>query len=112
MPEDILPIDATPTEWEIIQDLLRQFVPNREVWVFGSRAQFTAKPYSDLDIAIAGSVSGQPALSLGGMADLNHAFSLSGLPYKVDIVDWSTISEDFKKMIEQHRVLIFKPQSQ
>lgn len=109
MPKDILPIDATPTEWGIIQGILRQFVPNREVWAFGSRAQFTAKPYSDLDIAVVACLSGQPALSLVEMADLNHAFSISGLPYKVDIVDWSTISEEFKKSIDQHRILILKP---
>lgn len=109
MPEFAPPIAVTNVEWGIIQNILRHLVPKGEIWVFGSRAKFTAKPFSDLDIAIVGSLSGQPALSLGEMADLGDAFSGSDLPYKVDIVDWSSISEEFKKVIDEHRVLIYQP---
>ena len=109
MPEFAPPIAVTNAEWGIIQNILRQFALKVEVWAFGSRAKFTAKPFSDLDIALVGSLSGQPALSLVEMADLGDAFSSSDLPYKVDIVDWSRISEEFKKVIDEHRVLIYQP---
>jgi hypothetical protein len=31
---------------------------------------------------------------------LTEAFEESELPYKVDIVDWSTMSENFRKLIQ------------
>ena len=97
-----LPIAVTDKEWRIVQDILASIVPDWEVWAFGSRAQFTAKPYSDLDLA----VIGQQPLSLTNMADLSDAFSNSDLPYKVDIVDWATTSEPFKKIIEGRHIVV------
>jgi type I restriction enzyme S subunit len=109
MPEFAPPIAVSNAEWGIIQNILRQFAPKGEVWAFGSRAKFTAKPFSDLDIVLVGSLLGRPALSLGEMADLGDAFSSSDLPYKVDIIDWFSISDEFKKVIDEHRVLIYQP---
>ncbi len=96
------PIAVSDKEWRIVQDILASIVPHREVWAFGSRAQFTAKPYSDLDLA----VMGQQPLSLAELAELSDVFSNSDLPYKVDVVDWATTSEPFKKIIEGHHVLV------
>jgi type I restriction enzyme S subunit len=107
MPELAPPIAVTPHEWEILQDILHRFSPAQEVWAFGSRAQFTAKPYSDLDIALVNAVAEQFPTSASVMADLRNAFSSSDLPYKVDIVDWSSISDEIKRIIEGHRILIF-----
>ena len=101
------PIAVSDKEWRIVQDILASILPHREVWAFGSRAQFTAKPYSDLDLA----VIGQQPVSLANMADLSDAFSNSDLPYKVDVVDWATTSEPFKKIVEVHHVVVRTPAS-
>ena len=101
------PIAVSDKEWRIVQDILASIVPHREVWAFGSRAQFTAKPYSDLDLA----VIGQQPVSLANMADLSDAFSNSDLPYKVDVVDWATTTEPLKKIVEIHPLVVRTPAS-
>lgn len=87
-------------EHQIVAQILQQFVPNYPVWAFGSRVKGTAKPYSDLDLAI---ITEQP-LPLDIHADLVNAFSESDLPWKVDIVDWATTSESFRNIIQQQYV--------
>ena len=64
--------------------------------MFGSRIHGTAKPWSDLDLAIkAKSVLGWKLL-----AEIKEAFQESDLPFRVDIVDWNDIKESFRKAIE------------
>lgn len=95
-------IDIRPEQWAIVQAILRRHVPNREVWAFGSRARRTAKPYSDLDLAILG----DEPLGLALSAALSDDFSESDLPWKVDVVDWAMTSESFRRIIEKDRVLL------
>ncbi|MBF0160160.1 MAG: restriction endonuclease subunit S [Magnetococcales bacterium] len=95
-------IDIRPDHWGIVQGILQRHVPDREVWAFGSRAKWTAKPYSDLDLAILGDDS----LSLGILAGLEEDFSESALPFKVDVVDWATTSVSFRKIIEAGKVVV------
>lgn len=95
-------LDISSEHLAIVQQILRQLVPSCEVWAFGSRVKGTAKPFSDLDLVI---MSQQP-LSLALMASLHEAFSESDLPWKVDIVDWSTTSPEFRAVIEQQNVKV------
>lgn len=95
-------IDIRPDHWEIVKNILQKHVPQYEVWAFGSRAKWTAKEYSDLDLAI---ITDQP-LSLDISAILSDAFSESDLPWRVDVVDWATTSESFKKIIERDKVVV------
>ena len=87
-------IQITNEEKNIVQNILQKYVPDCEVWAFGSRVTNSAKKYSDLDLAIIGN---QP-ISAQKMADLNHAFSESDLIWKVDIVDWCNTADWFKKI--------------
>ena len=80
-------------------DTLQRHVPRYAVWAFGSRAKGNAKPYSDLDLAI---ITVRP-LPLDVSATLADEFSLSALPWKVDIVDWATTSEAFRGIIDATR---------
>lgn len=95
-------VDMRPSEWLIVRDILRRYVPSREVWAFGSRAKHSAKPYSDLDLAI---ITDQP-LPLDVAAGLRGAFSDSELPWKVDVVDWATVDESFRNIIRAERVVV------
>ena len=85
-----------------VRDILRRHVPHHEVWAFGSRARNTAKPYSDLDLAI---ISDRP-LSLRLIARLEDDFSESDLPWRVDVVDWATTQPSFRRIIEQSKVVL------
>ncbi len=95
-------IDIRPDHWAIVQSILQKHVPQCEVWAFGSRAKWTAKPYSDLDLAV---ICDRP-LSLDVSAGLADDFSDSDLPWKVDVVDWATTSEAFRKIIERDKVTL------
>lgn len=95
-------IDISPENWRIVRDILQRYVPDREVWAFGSRARWTAKEFSDLDIVIIG----DEPMSISLMADLREAFQESALPFKIDIVDWAAITPSFRQVIHSHKVSI------
>ena len=95
-------IDLSPPQWTIVRDLPHKHVPDATVWAFGSRATRHAKPYSDLDILI----DNTAPIPLDAIAALSDDLSESDLPYKVDIVDWATAREDFRRAIEGQRVLL------
>ena len=97
-------IDIRPDHWKIVRDILQKHVPQYEVWAFGSRAKWSAKDYSDLDLCV---ISDKP-LSLSVSAALADDFSESDLPWKVDVVDWATTAESFRKIIERDKVVVQK----
>lgn len=97
-----MPVALSELQLKIVLDVLSRVVPQREVWAFGSRATFNAKPFSDLDLA----VMGEWPLTLSQMAELAEAFSNSDLPFKVDVVDWATCSEPFRQIINDHHVVL------
>ncbi len=96
------PIDVQPDHWRIVDAILQKHVPQYDIWAFGSRARGAAKPYSDLDLAI---ITDRP-LPLAVAAALADDFSESDLPWKVDVVDWATTSDGFRRMIETDRVAV------
>lgn len=98
-------LDVLPAHWEIVQAILWRQVPEYEVWAFGSRTQGNARVYSDLDLVI---VTAQP-LSLDRLAALKEAFSESDLPWKVDVLDWATLSANFQQRVARSRIVIQKP---
>jgi predicted nucleotidyltransferase len=95
-------IDLDPRDWAEVQRILEAHVPQYEVWVFGSRATRTAKPYSDLDLAIITAST----LPLATMADLEAAFDESDLPIKVDVVDWASTADYFREIIRNTAVVV------
>ncbi len=90
-------IDLRPEFLGQVQAILRTYVPNRTVWVFGSRITGATKPHSDLDLVILGSKK----LPIETLSALNEAFATSNIPIRIDIVDWNRISEEFQKVIKQ-----------
>ena len=95
-------LDVRPDHLKIVQDILSTHVPDRQVWAFGSRVTGKARETSDLDLAI----MGDSPLEFESLAALRDAFSESRIPYKVDVVDWATISATFREMIGKNKVLI------
>ena len=93
-------VDLRPDHWEIVRSALRRHVPDREVVAFGSRATWTAKDYSDLDLAI----MGEEPLPLRTASALSEAFGDSDLPFRVDIVDWARTDDGFRAVIRRDGV--------
>jgi predicted nucleotidyltransferase len=95
-------LDLSPGDLAIVRDILRKHVPDREVWAFGSRAKGTARRYSDLDLAI---ITDAP-LSFKVCGDMAEDFSESDLPFRVDILDWATTRENFRRIVEMDKVVV------
>lgn len=92
----------TDEQWSIVKTILERHVPDKNVWAFGSGAKHKAKAFSDLDLVILGPHPLPPDVSSAMVDD----FAQSDLPWKVDVVDWATTSESFRKIIEQHKVVV------
>ena len=99
-------IDLNPKHLKTIQSILAEYIPTYEVRAFGSRVKWTAKDYSDLDLAVVGN---EP-LSLRQRGQLADAFEESNLPIRVDVLDWQSISEGFQKVILEKYEVIQKAQ--
>ena len=79
-----------------LKEIIFRFLDSKkyQIFVFGSRATEKAKKYSDYDIGI----FGKNSVSWKVLAEIEEALEESDLPYKVDIVDFSLVSSDFKKV--------------
>nr|WP_294508368.1 nucleotidyltransferase domain-containing protein [uncultured Rhodopila sp.] len=95
-------LDLSPRDLAIVQDILRKHVPDRAVWAFGSRVRGTARRYSDLDLAI---IADTP-LPLDIVGSIREDFADSDLPFRVDILDWGTASDPFRRVVEQDRIVL------
>lgn len=98
-------IDLRPDHWEIVLEILQRRLPSRHVFAFGSRATWTAKDYSDLDLAI----MGEQPVPLSVLSALNEEFVESDLPFRVDIVDFASLDDNFRAIIQQHGVPVQCP---
>jgi type I restriction enzyme S subunit len=95
-------LDVSPTHLEIVRAILRNHVPDLEVFAFGSRVQGTARRYSDLDLA----VMTQAPLCFAVLGALQEDFSASDLPFRVDILDWAATQDSFRRVIERDRIVV------
>ncbi len=88
MPDQINYVDC-------IKKIVLRHLPKNEyqVFLFGSRAVGNAKHKSDIDVGI----WGKQALSLKTKIAIEEDIEESIVPYKVDIVDFWTVDETFKK---------------
>lgn len=93
-------IDLTLEQLNLIKHVLSKHLSKTaKVWIFGSRVTGKAKPYSDIDLVI--DLSEPAPIEL--LAALTNSFIDSELPYKVDLVDWCSIDNDFRDLISQKR---------
>ncbi len=82
-----------------IKTIIRTYLPDQSyrLFLFGSRVAGYAKPYSDFDIGIAG--PRVPQITIGTIKD---ALEESNLPYKVDVVDFTDVSDTFRVHAEKY----------
>lgn len=64
-----------------------------KAFIFGSRTQPKHRKFCDLDVGIMGST----ALPASTLLQIKEDLSNSDIPYLTDVVDFSTVSKDFKE---------------
>jgi len=95
-------IHLTGAHYAILAPLLELYAPDQGVLVFGSRATGKVKPYSDLDLCL----MDEEPLSPEAIAGLHLAFEESDLPFRVDVVEWATLSDSFKAVVKRDGILL------
>ena len=88
---------------EQLEELLRRYVPDAEVWAYGSRVTGASHDGSDLDLVLR-----SPTLEpLGdGYLDLLDALEQSNIPILVQAHDWARLPGSFHREIERNYVVV------
>ena len=88
-----------------LEKLLREHVPDAEVWAYGSRVNGRSHPGSDLDLVLR-----SPTLKEcgGGYYDLLEAIEESTIPILVQAYDWARLPESFHREIERNHVVLLE----
>lgn len=98
-------IDLDAYQLEIVLGILDELAPRCEARAYGSRATWTAKDYSDLDLALLGPEPLPPAT----LWALQEAFEGSDLNIRVEVADWRAFSDGFRDAIAGDCVVIREP---
>ena len=96
-------LDLPSPYLKVVEALLREHVPDAEVWAYGSRINGMSHPGSDLDLVLR-----SPTLEqLGdGYYDLVEAFQESNIPILIQAHDWARLPESFHREIERDYVVV------
>ena len=90
--------EISTAQKKFIIKTIRAILPDAAILAFGSRIQGGAYPYSDLDIALK---SKQP-IKLSELGNLKEQFADSDLPFKVDLLDYQSTSDEFRQIINDN----------
>jgi len=99
-------IDLASEDQSEIKRILKEFAPECEASIFGSRVQGRAVKFSDVDILL----KVKKKLDWRRIEKLKDAFSESNLPIQVDVVDWHSASEEFRDVLYGNYEVIQTPQ--
>jgi len=89
---DISPtLDINPSDKVILFSLLEHYLPQTTVWAYGSRVSRRALPCSDLDLVVFSSAEQKHRIS-----SLKEALEESNLSFRVDILEWDSLPDNFK----------------
>lgn len=102
-----MPTIDLPPEWlAMVLRLIALHLPDAEVWAYGSRVQGSAHEGSDFDLVARNRTD--PERPVPGLGELRRAFSESGLPILVDVLDWALLPERFRNELARGKtVMIF-----
>ena len=94
-------IDITVRQRKTIVSLLERHLPGTTTWVYGSRAKWSARPQSDLDLVVFATPEQQSQVGA-----LREAFEESSLPFRVDLFVWDEVPKSFHREIEAEHVVL------
>ena len=97
-------IDITSQQRRTILALLERYLPDTEAWVYGSRANWTSRPESDLDLVVFTTREQRKQVEA-----LREAFEESVLPFRVDLFVWDEVPVSFRRQIDEGHVTLAAP---
>jgi predicted nucleotidyltransferase len=103
----MLNINLKPEYLAVTRKILDTYVPEAEVWVYGSRINEDSHEASDIDMVVRN--PNNLTLPQKNINELKAAFTESDLPILVDILDWAQLSESFHERIIKHYVVAKEP---
>ena len=86
-----------------LEEILREHLPEVEVWAYGSRVSGESHGGSDLDLVLRG--PGLEKIPLAKLLDLEEALRESTIPFLVEARDWARLPESFHNEIERDYVV-------
>lgn len=92
-----------PVIKKAVCDLLCTFVPNAEVWAYGSRISGRAHPGSDLDLVVR--IPGALQQPSPKVDHLRTALRESDIPILIDVHDWALLPDAFREKIKSNYIL-------
>ena len=92
-----------PKHRRMLEALLREHLPDVDVWAYGSRVNGKSHDGSDLDLALRG--PGLKEIPAGQLDNFEEAVRRSSIPFLVEARDWSRLPERFHLEIERDHVV-------
>lgn len=80
-----------------IVGILSVLFPEAKIYLFGSRAWGTARPFSDIDVAL----DEGKRIDILRMSEVHGMFDGSNFPMKIDVVDLRGLPADWIELIEK-----------
>ena len=97
-------LDLPSRHRRTLEALVREHLPDVEVWAYGSRVNGRCHEGSDLDLVLRGPrLENIPAEQL---ADFANAVRESTIPFLVEARDWARLPEPFRREIERSKVAL------
>ena len=101
-------LHLAPKHRRTLEALLREHLPDVEVWAYGSRVNGRSHDGSDLDLVLRG--PGLNKIPADQLADFSEAVCESSVPFLVEARDWAWLPERFRREIERHYVSVVRPE--
>jgi len=97
-------LDLNPDHLAMVRECLLAYVPDAEVWAYGSRTTGNSHEASDLDLVLRN--PNDLMARQENLWELKEAFSEGDLPIMVDVLDWARLPDSFHENILRHHETI------
>ena len=102
--QEISTLQLAPRYLAMVQTVLQEYLPQAEVWAYGSRVHGDCYEASDLDLVVR--QADDLTRTTPNLWEIQEAFKESNLPIQVQIVDWARIQKSFHPEIEAGYVVV------
>ena len=92
-------IDLAPKQLGLLKKIIKQHIPDKTVWVYGSRVTWKADEASDIDLTVFDCTNIQ-------IDELKETLEESNLLISVDVINWEEIPDNFKTNIKKQYVVL------